>query len=503
MTPRFALLGLPPCALTALALWTGTATGGGGAAPPVGLHVGLMLAAGVAWALALLAIGRGFAPRRRSDALWLWAVALLLRAPAWATAPLHSDDVNRYAWDGRVARAGVNPYRYPPGAPELAALRGPPGSGAAGDATFAGINHRDLPTIYPPGAQLAFLLAASLPLPPVPALKLVLGAADLGVLALLLGWLRRRGDDPRWAAVWGWSPLAALELAGDAHLDALPLLGVVAALSVWESGRPARATLAGLAIGWAVAAKGLALPLLVGLRSRRAVLAAACVLALVSLPYLGAGSALAGSSGEFARRWRGNDGAFALVQWAASSATCAALHAPPTPPQLEAGPACARPLDLRAHPRLAAAITGRNDRATVYPDELAGLGARAVVAALLALLLLALFLARASPLAVAEWFLGALLLLTPALKPWYVLWLLPLSAVTRRPAWLALAVLAPLGYLAGALGPGDGRGAVWLRVVEHGACWALLAAGALRAAWRAATGAKLDPPAVPATIAAL
>ena len=46
----------------------------------------------------------------------------------------------------------------------------------------------------------------------VAGLKCVLGACDLGVLAVLIGLLRRRGEDPRWALAWGWSPLIAVEL---------------------------------------------------------------------------------------------------------------------------------------------------------------------------------------------------------------------------------------------------------------------------------------------------
>ena len=54
------------------------------------------------------------------------------------------DDVYRYVWDGKVQRAGVNPYRFAPDAPQLSALR---------DTDWARINNRSLPTIYPPLAE--------------------------------------------------------------------------------------------------------------------------------------------------------------------------------------------------------------------------------------------------------------------------------------------------------------------------------------------------------------
>ena len=62
--------------------------------------------------------------------------------------PALSDDIYRYVWDGRVQWAGINPYEFAPVAEELAHVR---------DALiFPKINHPELPTIYPPIAQIAF-----------------------------------------------------------------------------------------------------------------------------------------------------------------------------------------------------------------------------------------------------------------------------------------------------------------------------------------------------------
>ena len=106
-------------------------------------------------------------------ALYLIAVAIVLRLPrtgrsSWPalaliglfgllfrlillpTAPTLSDDMFRYVWDGRVQANGLSPYRYPPSAPEAAALH-------TGDQTiWPHINRQDAVTVYPPGAQMAF-----------------------------------------------------------------------------------------------------------------------------------------------------------------------------------------------------------------------------------------------------------------------------------------------------------------------------------------------------------
>ena len=83
---------------------------------------------------------------RWRTAVW-FLVALGVRAP-WLFAGLSlSDDAWRYLHDGRAQLAGVNPYRYPPAAAEARVYAGP---------EYDRINHRDLPTIYPPGAQWIF-----------------------------------------------------------------------------------------------------------------------------------------------------------------------------------------------------------------------------------------------------------------------------------------------------------------------------------------------------------
>ncbi|MSP61826.1 MAG: DUF2029 domain-containing protein [Myxococcales bacterium] len=479
---RLAGLGAAVFVLTAATV--ATATGWPDRLP---LHLTLYIAAGLSWAGALALLGRiGRGPR---DRLVIVGVAVALRLCAWPAAPAHSDDVYRYAWDGQVTIAGINPYRFAPAAPELARLRGATPTlpdrerGSARPAATDGgtlssrINNPDLPTIYPPASQLLFALAALLPLPPVASLKLLLGACDLLVLWLLLRLLDRRGHDPRHAIAWAWSPLVVIELSQNAHLEALPIAGLVAALLLWESGRRGAA---GAALGAAAAAKLITLPLLPAFRSRRTWVSALGCAALFGLPFLAAGPAIGGSTGEFARRWRSNDGAYALIQGATDRLVCRALNAP----RIErAGTPCDRPLDLWPHVRLAALISRRPQRAAVYPDELSAFAARAFTGLLLAGVGLAVLCRKRSPVDGCEWILGALLLLTPALHPWYATWLLPLAALTRRRAFIALAALVPLGYLplAGWLAGAPWKDPVWTRVVLHGVCWGLLALDALRA----------------------
>jgi hypothetical protein len=402
-------------------------------------HLLLYVAAGLAWAAAAQLVQR--LPTSRTQLVVIALVAIALRAPAWMTPPAHSDDVYRYLWDGKVQRAGINPYRFAPDAPELYALR---------DAEWARVNNQSLPTIYPPLAEAAFAAAPSLG-----AWKLLVALADAAVALLLYIGLA----DRRRVVLWAWSPLVVIELGMNAHVDALGVALLVGALVAWKRGRAAAA---GALAAAAAAVKLLPIVALVGMRRRRAIVAAAVVAIALALPYATAGPRMAGSLGEYSRRWRGNDGAFALLLAGAE--------------RVVAHTRFAGRYDMADSPRLARLVTGR-DRDTLFPDEVASFVAR-VWAGLIFLAIVAWALwRRASALRVTEVAIGAFLLLTPALHPWYVVWLLPLVAVGGSWAWLVLAVLAPLGYrpLDVWLAGGPWRDPIWTRLLEHGMTLAALA----------------------------
>ncbi len=429
---RRAALITAACGVAVVALtWAAIATA---RALPASLprHLLLYVAAGVAWATSALVVPR-LAPSR-AQLVVIALVAVALRVPAWATAPVHSDDVHRYLWDGQVQRRGVNPYRFAPDAPELAALR---------DGDWARINNRQLPTIYPPLAEAAFAAAPSLAW-----WKLIVALADAAVALLLLIGLAER----RRVVLWAWSPLVVIELALNAHVDALGIALLVAALLAWQR---RRAGAAGALVAAAAAVKLLPIAALVGMRSRRAVVAAVIVAGVVALPYARAGQRIGGSLGEYTRRWRGNDGAFALLYAGAE--------------RVIARTPFARRYELSGSPQLARWMTGR-DRDTIFPDEAANLLAR-VAAGLVFLAVIAWALWRQAPATrVAEAAIGAFVLLTPALHPWYALWLLPLVAAGGSWAWIVLAVLVPLGYwpLDVWLAGGPWRDPLWTRLLEHG-----------------------------------
>jgi hypothetical protein len=183
---------------------------------------------GSVWAGAALVVARGTG---RAPLVLILATAVLLRLGALAAPVYLSDDVYRYIWDGRVQAAGINPYRYIPTDTNLAALRD--------EAVFPNINRNNYaPTIYPPVAQMLFLVATRFG-ETVPAIKLALLVVEaIGIGALLLV-LRTTGAPRQNIIFYAWHPLPVWEIAGSGHIDAAMVAFVGLALAAAVTGRRA------------------------------------------------------------------------------------------------------------------------------------------------------------------------------------------------------------------------------------------------------------------------
>lgn len=157
------------------------------------------------------------------------AAAAAMRLVLLFADPHLSSDIYRYIWDGRVQAAGINPYRYVPNAPELAALRG--------GQIWPHINRADYAvTIYPPAAQAVFLAITRLG-ESVPAMKLGLLGFEAAAVLTIIALLRRQGAPATRVAVYAWHPLPLWEIAGNGHVDAAMVALLLAGLLVHLKGR--------------------------------------------------------------------------------------------------------------------------------------------------------------------------------------------------------------------------------------------------------------------------
>ena len=301
---------------------------------------------GLAWAgFALGALVVLRLPTRTAVVLIL-AGGLLLPAAAALSPPRSSDDVYRYGWDARVQLAGVDPYRYPPAATELAGLRDPtlwpahsnwcvgPSSSLTPGCTL--INRPAVHTIYPPVAQGAFVAARAFGPGPYRPYQWFAVALALAVTVALLHGLRRLGHDPRRAVLWAWCPAVALEAGNNAHIDVLAALLTVAGLIVLASSSARRGALAGGALlGLAIATKLTPVLVAPAVARRRPVAVLGALAGAVAVVYgphvLAVGAAVLGYVPGYLREEGYADGErFALLTavlpaWAASLVAVAAL----------------------------------------------------------------------------------------------------------------------------------------------------------------------------------
>jgi alpha-1,6-mannosyltransferase len=310
----------------------------------------------------------------------LWHLLFLLKPPG------SDDDIHRYLWDGRVQRLGYNPYIVVPSDPAVAGLHTP---------ETRTLNHPDLSSPYPPGAELFFRAVTAIH-ESVFALKLAFVVCDLAVVLVLLQVLGNNRQGEHWVLAYAWHPLLATEVAGSGHIDIVGVLLLV--VSFAALGRRWRTT-AALAFGLAIAVKLLPIVLLPLYWKRvrvRDVLLTVIVLGLLCVPFLHNGRMPMGSLGTYVQSFWFNCPLFLTLERLMS-------------PQLVVG--------LAVLVGLVTAI-GMGRRSTERASD-----------------------AFAWPMAVT-------LLCAPVIYPWYLLWMLPfLRSVSTLPIVIWTVSIIPTYYV--------------------------------------------------------
>jgi hypothetical protein len=158
--------------------------------------------------------------------------ACALRVPLLFSSPNLSRDSWRYVWDARVFLHGYSPYVYAPADKLLTHLR---------DFIFANSRFRNVPTIYPPGAQYVYILSYLIVPSSLFFLKGVFLAFDMVSCVVLAKLLVHKGLDPARVLLYAWCPLPIVEFALQGHVDVITitftLLAALAARSTTTRGR--------------------------------------------------------------------------------------------------------------------------------------------------------------------------------------------------------------------------------------------------------------------------
>ena len=252
---------------------------------------------------ALVALAASYAAERGPivRSLWLiFVVAIVLRGVLLALEPLLSSDIYRYIWDGRVQAAGINPYRYIPADPALAALRD--------TAIYPHINRADYAvTIYPPVAQMFFFVVTCLG-ESVTVMRLAFLACEAVTVTMIWLLLRQLGQPVTRLVAYLWHPLPMWQIANSGHIDALMVALMMTGLWLVIGGKALRGV-ATIALG--ALAKPLALfalPACWRPWDWRAPLVAVAVAVACYAPYLSAGTGVLGFLPGYLREERITDG---------------------------------------------------------------------------------------------------------------------------------------------------------------------------------------------------
>ncbi|HXV14152.1 MAG TPA: glycosyltransferase 87 family protein, partial [Candidatus Krumholzibacteria bacterium] len=358
-----------------------------GLADQLHLRIPFFLASyGVAFAAYLVAVRfvlrESSAPR--SALVVMAVVTVAARVAVLPARPELSTDVYRYVWEGRVVLDGGNPFATPPADSSLAHLR---------NQDFDLINHRPLTTIYPPLAQGLFALGAWIA-PNVVALKSVFTLFDLGIVLVLLALLRARGRPATHALVYAWSPLVIVETAHSGHLDAAGAFFLVLGVTLIVTGRR---VWGGVALGASFLVKYLAAAIVPffarrGQRIALPILVATAMLGF--LPFLDAGDGLTRTLITYGSQWSFNGPPFMVLSVL---------------------------LGEEARARLALTVLG-------------------------AIVVLVAAMRERDIARYAFIVIGAALLLSPTVYPWYLVWIVPFLCVFPNRAWIAFTGLIGISY---------------------------------------------------------
>ncbi len=362
-----------------------------------------------------------------------WAV--VFRLCGLVGGPIYEDDYFRYLWDGfRFATTG-SPY----GASPEDFFDDPSVPDTFQD-VLSGVNNPDLPTIYGPTTQGIFALSYWLRPASVGALQLVLILVDLGIVALLA-----RLAPARNVLLYAWCPLVVKEVAFTAHPDGIGVALLLAAIVLAKGRRwPSAAVCLGLACGAKIFALVVA-PFVLARSKARHWAVWIATLAGVYAPFALTGGTDVESLRVFAREWEFNSALYGPVS---------AVAGPLGARLVLAAAACG--LALRYYLKCA---RGEGE----YPPR-------------------------------GDLLYGALLVVSPVINAWYLLWLLPFAAIYPSLwAWTASVTLS-LSYVTGlnledaSLQP-YGQPA-WARALEFGAVLAAAGIGAWRGRVRRAHGPR-------------
>lgn len=362
--------------------------------------------------LAFLLLWRAFSQQNLSQpkqfqVILFWAI--LFRLLGLFAEPILEDDHYRYLWDGYQLVSSGSPYGRAP-----ANFFTDDTVPQAIQAVLDRVNYPEVPTIYGPVSQAIFATAYLIAPASVLALKCLFFGFDIAGLLLL-----KRFANNNYFIVYAWNPLLIKEVAFSAHHDAIGVFFLIVAIYVYQQKKQ---YLTAISLALAVAVKAIAIifiPLMLFRLGFRSWVVCVVALGVCYLPFLafGSGTDLIGLI-RFTDVWEFNSSLFGILQ-----------------------------LFI--------------ERTNIK-----------ILTAVLMLLVSIILLPKTTSLIPrGDVLFAVLLLLSPVVNPWYLLWLMPFAVIyPSRWAWL-FSFAVSLSYITG-LNLEDAtltayNHPLWLRFVEY------------------------------------
>jgi alpha-1,6-mannosyltransferase len=216
--------------------------------------------------------------------------------------PLFEDDHYRYMWDGYRTITSGSPYGIAP--EDFFSDRNTP---PAMNTILSGVNYPEVPTIYGPVLQGIFASGYMISPGEFWPIKAILILANLCLIILLL-----KNADSKNVLLYAWNPLVFKEIALTGHHDGLIALMVLLA---WLTRSYWKQRVSSILFGLALAVKISVLPALAWFFWKRQyinIIIAITVFIMCYLPFMGAGSDWSGLK-VFASEWEFNSGIYGLI----------------------------------------------------------------------------------------------------------------------------------------------------------------------------------------------
>jgi len=352
---------------------------------------------------------------------------------------IHENDIYRYIWDGKATLHGINPYKYAPAdvfmydngyvddyyddddevtikaktftEMDKQNLEVLVGLRDENPIFYNRIGHWQVPTIYPPTAQILFTIPVWVNGYSITLMKFFFVVFDIASFFLIIGLLNHFHKNPSMSIIYGWSPLVLFEISNGGHYDSIPIFLTLLSIILYVKRRQWGGT---CILALATLSKffsGVLLPILVNPLKKRFILFFGFVILIFYYPFIIWDQA--GIDGVFQgfitynRQWSYNSSVFALIYILLEN--------------------------------ISADLTQ-----TLMPSK--------IVAGCLYLIALAVLMIKKnkSDLDIVHkcfWALAILFIINPVADPWYFCWVMPFLCFFPYKSWYLLSGLLMLGYL--------------------------------------------------------